>query len=146
MREDIEEALQRIRDQVEDEDFEGSQCHTLALALCEWFGGEMTAILRHHVNAGGGILSTTYSHMVCSIDGETYDINGNQAAERWCARWPAELDAKGLGNEFERITVSAESMHDFLADFDAVPVDALLEQALVAALADEQPLLVANAI
>lgn len=146
MREDIEEALQRIREQAEDEDFEGVQSHTLALALCEWFGGELTAILRHHVNDAGAVLSTTYSHMVCSIDGETYDINGPQAVERWCARWPADFDVNGLGNEFERVSVCAEMLHDFLADYDGAPVEPLLQQALVAALADEQPLLVAYAV
>ncbi len=144
MREDIEEALQRIGEQVEDEDFEGVQSHTLALALSEWFGGDLTAILRHHVTECGAVQYTTYSHMVCSIDGETFDINGHQAFERWCARWPAGFGEDGLGNEFECISLPVESLHDFLADFDAAPVDALLEQALVAALADEQPLLLAQ--
>lgn len=149
MREDIEEALQRIRQQADDEgakEFEGVQCHTLALALREWFGGELMAILRHHISEAGEVRSTNYSHMVCSIDGETYDVNGSRAAERWCARWPADFDENGLGNEFERVSIAADSIHDFLADFDCVPVDPLLEQALVAVLADDQPLLVARGL
>lgn len=142
MHDDIEEALQRIREQVEDEDFEGVQSHTLALALSEWFNGDLVAILRHQVDDAGTVHSTTYSHMVCVAGGRAYDINGGAAVDRWTARWPAGPSDQGLLNEFEQVVLSAESLPDFLADFDGVPVDPLLEQALVAALADEQPLLI----
>lgn len=87
--------------------FESGQCHTLALALTSLFKGKLIAIIR--TNEDEGI--TTYSHMVAEIDNCLYDINGENADERWC-------DAFSENNEFDYQEINPENLNDFLKNWN----------------------------
>lgn len=83
--------------------FESGQCHTFASALCNLFHGNLIAIIRYNQNEE----STTYSHMVAEISGYCYDVNGNNADERWCNIFDED-------NDFDFVNIKLEELDSFL--------------------------------
>ncbi len=83
--------------------FESGQCHTLALALCSLFNGNLIAIMRYNQNEE----SATYSHMVAEINNVCYDIGGNNADERWCEQFDEN-------NDFDFVNIKVETLNSFL--------------------------------
>lgn len=83
--------------------FEHGQCHTFALALKMLFGGQLFAIMRHDAESD----VEWYSHMVVEVNDDSFDINGHDAEESWCARFSEEDD-------FDFNLVELEHLNDFL--------------------------------
>lgn len=123
MAERIEHYLSAVREELGSDQFEDGQCHALAITLQKLFGGDLYAILLHEVDEEGERFSTTYSHMICEIENQCYDIGGAEADERWCARWPDEPDADGLTSEFEYVAIAPDELAAFLEKHRAKPVD-----------------------
>ena len=99
----INDFLTKANEQFDPFIFESVQCHTFAKALCNLFQGNLIAIMRYNQNEE----STTYSHMVAEINGCCYDINGNNADERWC-------DIFDEDNDFDFVNIKTEELESFL--------------------------------
>lgn len=119
----IEYFLECVRGVIEPDVFGSGQCHTLAGVMQEIFGGEMFAIMRHEVTEQGERFSTTYSHMVCEIDNQCYDIDGQDADERWCSKWSEAPDEEGLTSEFEFVAVAPTELLTFIGKHRGNPMD-----------------------
>lgn len=99
----INDFLTKANQQFDPFIFESGQCHTLAVALCQLFNGNLVAMIRHNENEE----CITYSHMVAEIDNCCYDINGNNADERWCEIFDEN-------NDFDFIHIKTEEFEQFL--------------------------------
>lgn len=117
----IEQFIEAVS-QIDSETFVSGQCHTLAGVFQELFGGELVAIIRNEVTEEGELFSTTYSHMVCEVDGVCYDIDGPQADIRWCEKWPDSPDEDGLTSQFEFVVVQPEELLPFIEKHRGHPI------------------------
>lgn len=102
----INDFLIKANEQFDPFIFESGQCHTFAKALCNLFQGNLIAIMRYNQNEE----STTYSHMVAEINGCCYDINGDNADERWCEIFDDN-------NDFDYIDIKLEELDSFLKEW-----------------------------
>lgn len=135
----VERFLESVRQAIAPEIFEAGQCHTLAGVLQELFDGELVAIMRNQVTEEGKLFSTTYSHMVCEIDGQCYDIDGPDADGRWCEKWSDEPDEDGLINQFEFLKIPACVLMAFIGKHSAPPIDEAVIEQLQTVVAEVMP-------
>ncbi len=119
--ESIESRLAQVRESFDPDRFLEGDCHSLARALQIALGeGALCAAIRESVEEDGSVFMTTYSHMVLEIDGESFDIDGEGAADRWADQWESdEPDADGLVSEIKWVEVLPRDLPAFLAKWSA---------------------------
>ena len=120
MKKDIHSVLEIIKTHCDEHIFSSGNCHDLAFVLKKHFGGDLYAIMRNEVDEDDVIFSTTYSHMILEVNGESIDIDGSEADERWESMWPDEYDEDGLMSEFDYVIVEENNIKEFLNQFQIV--------------------------
>lgn len=120
MKKDIHSVLEIIKTHCDEHIFSSGNCHDLAFVLKKHFGGNLSAIMRNEVDEDDVIFSTTYSHMILEVNGESIDIDGSEADERWESMWPDVYDEDGLMSEFDYVIVEENNIKEFLNQFQIV--------------------------
>lgn len=120
MKKDIHSVLEIIKTHCDEHIFSSGNCHDLAFVLKKHFGGDLYAIMRNEVDEDDVLFSTTYSHMILEVNGESIDIDGSEADERWEGMWPDVYDEDGLMSEFDYVIVEENNIKEFLNQFQIV--------------------------
>ena len=127
----IETFLSKVKASFDEFRFVSGDCHSLAVALHKQFQGDLGAIIREEFDEDGEPYSITYSHMlfVDSSNAE-WDIDGNDAYERWIEQWPEEGDEDGHTSEFTYVPLTIDEVPEFLKKYDAKLDETLINELL----------------
>lgn len=113
--ENIRLYLETVKSNFDEFRFVNGDCHNLAIALFKIFGGELWAIIRHEYDTDDELYSITYSHMIFTDKNDiNWDIDGDEADERWCQQWDDFPDEDGHTSEFEYKKIEIGNISAFL--------------------------------
>lgn len=114
---EILDLITQLRNDEGDNTYISGECASLSLALHAYVankhpgvGTSLQLIYRHEMDEDTEEEnSRTLSHVVLGLDGETYDINGKQAVERWEEHVDGFDMDEGTYNELRITTLSRQS-------------------------------------